>query len=66
MKIKTLRGLKRYAKEVYSDDDGIWVNLKPEYWLPNGSAESVIHGDTVEEVLEEAQYIEKRSSSKKC
>ena len=62
MKIKTLKGLKRYAKEIYSDDDGIWVNLKPEYWLPNGYAESVIHGDTVEEVLEEAQYIEKRSS----
>lgn len=62
MKIKTMRGLRRYAKEVYTDDDGIWVHLKPDFWLPNGYAESTIHGDTVEEVLEEAQYIEKRSS----
>lgn len=62
VKIITMRGLRRYAKEVHTDDDGIWVHLKPDFWLPNGYAESTIHGDTVEEVLEEAQYIEKRSS----
>lgn len=57
MKIKTMRGLKRYAKEIYTDDDGIWVILKDEYVTVGGG--HVIYGDTVQEVLEAAQDIER-------
>lgn len=57
MKIKTMRGLKRYAKEIYTDDDGIWVILKDEYITVDDG--HVIHGDTVQEVLEAAQDIKR-------
>ena len=57
MKIKTRRCLKRYAKEIYTDDDGIWVFLKDKYVTAGGGR--VIYGDTVQEVLGAAQGIKK-------
>lgn len=57
MKIKTMRSLKRYAKEIYTDDDGIWVILKDKYVTAGGGR--VIYGDTTQEILEAAQGIEK-------
>lgn len=57
MKIKTMRSLKRYAKEIYTDDDGIWVFLKDKYVTAGGGR--VIYGDTAQEVLEVAQGIKK-------
>ena len=55
MRIKNMNELKKYAKEIYKDDDGIWVILKKNYVSTDDS--HTIHGDTIAEILEEAKNI---------
>lgn len=62
MKIKSMNELKMYAKEIYRDDDGIWVILKKNYCTTDEA--HTIHGDTVKEILEEAKNIKFTLGSK--
>lgn len=53
MKIKTMKELRRYAKEIYTDQDGIWVILKDNYAVTDDA--HTIHGDTIQEILNDAR-----------